>query len=70
MRFIIRSTKNGERLPLKEVEVKRKAAKERILELGLRYLEYEATLGSLDPMGRRIEETVRIIEDLGGERDV
>lgn len=66
MRYIVRTVENGERLGLDAVVAKRQAAYEKILGAGVQYIETEATLGSLDALGRRIEERVFIIEDVNG----
>lgn len=62
MKYIIRTVENGQRITLERVQEKKKAAYEKLLASGLQYLEHEALLGSLDAMGRRIEERVYIIE--------
>lgn len=66
MRYIIRTIEKetGKRLPLKQVNEKRLAAKTHVLETGLQYLETESMLGSFNAMGQRIEEQVYIIEDV------
>ena len=66
MRIIIRSADHGARLPAAIVEEKKKEARRRILESGVQYLEYPATLGSFDPGGHEIQEDVTIIEDVAG----
>ncbi len=66
MRYIVRTVENGERLGLEAVIAKRQAAYEKILEAGVQYIETEATLGSLDALGRRIEERVYVIEAVAG----
>lgn len=62
MRIIIRSSDHGLRLPAAQVEEKKKAAREKILEAGMHYLEYQAILGSFDVGGHEIQEEVTIIE--------
>lgn len=64
MRIIIRSADHGARIPAAVVEEKKQEARRRILESGLQYLEYAATLGSYDPGGNEIQEDVTIIEDV------
>lgn len=62
MKYIIRSIKDGKRIPVPEIEEKKKAAKEKLLNAGLNYLEYEAQLGTLNAQAQRIEEQVIVIE--------
>lgn len=66
MKYIIRTIKDGKRLPLADVNKKRVEAKERILSIGSQYTETESQLGSFNAMGKRIEERVYIIEDISG----
>lgn len=66
MKYIIRTIENGQRISLEHVQEKRKAVYEKILDAGMQYLESECTLGSLDAMGRRIEEHVYVIEPMTG----
>jgi len=66
MKYVIRSIEKGERIGVEKINEKRAAAREKILAAGFQYLEYEATLGSLDALGHRIEETVHIIEAIVG----
>ena len=68
MRYIIRATDHGRRLPVDEVERKALEVKEKVLESGRRYLEFQATLGQYDPLGKRIEEQVVVIDEV--DRDV
>ncbi len=66
MKFVIRSTKDGLRIPASEVNEKRKAARAKIIAAGLQYLEYQALLGSEDALGKEIQEEVTIIEAISG----
>lgn len=66
MKAIIRTIENGKRVPLEQVEKKRRAIKEKILETGMQYIETESMLGSTNAMGERIEEQVFVIEDVTG----
>lgn len=63
---IIRTTKDGKRLPMLEVQEKRTVLKNEILATGKLYTEYEAFLGFLDAKNERVEETVYIIEIIEG----
>ena len=67
MKYIIRSTDHGKRISKEVIDEKLNMAKKQILDFGLQYVEYQAVLGSLDPMGNRIEEQVVVIEDAGGD---
>lgn len=67
MKYIIRSTDHGKRISKEGIDEKINMAKGQILDFGLQYVEYQAVLGSLDPMGNRIEEQVIVIEDAGGD---
>ena len=66
MRYIVRTIENGARLGVEAIIAKRIAAYEKILAAGFQYLETEAMLGSLDALGRRIEERVYVIEAVAG----
>lgn len=69
MRYIIRSTTEGVPLSVDRIEKKRTELVRSIIAEGRRYLEYEATMGSTDLQGERIEETVRIVEEIN-EKEV
>lgn len=64
MRYIIRTVEHGQRIPLEAIQEKKMAAYSKFLDAGLQYIEYEATLGSLSPLGHRVEEKVFIIEPI------
>ena len=66
MRYIVRTIENGERLGLEAVVAKRQAVYEKLLAAGFQYVETEGMLGSLDALGRRIEDPVYIIEAVAG----
>lgn len=66
MKAIIRTIENGKRIPLDQVDNKRRSIKAKILETGMQYLETESMLGSVNAMGDRIEEQVYVIEDVSG----
>lgn len=66
MRVIVRTVENGARVPVAEVEKRRKAVKDQILAGRQQYTEVEAILGSLNALGQRVEERVYIIEDVMG----
>jgi len=66
MRYIVRTIENGSRLGVEAVTAKRQAVYEKILATGLQYIETEGMLGSLDALGRRIEERVYAIEAVAG----
>lgn len=70
MRYIIRTSDAGTPRGSPDIEARKKEVKKKILESGLQYLEYEAQLGSYDPLGQRIEERVIIIEEAGGSHYV
>lgn len=70
MKYIIRTIKDGKRIPLEEVNEKRNAAKKHILNTGVQYVEVEAMLGSYNAMSERIEEKVFIVEDVQAENYV
>jgi hypothetical protein len=61
VKTIIRSTDHGRRLPLTEVEAKKRKIRAQYLAAGLHYLEYKGLLGSA-PLGEAIVEEVTIIE--------
>lgn len=63
MKVIILTVENGKRLPLDQVNEKRRAIKEKILETGMNYIETESALGFYNATGKRAEEPVFIIED-------
>jgi hypothetical protein len=64
MKFIIRSTEGGERIPAKQIEEKRVASRAKLLEAGLNYLEYSAILGYENGMGHETQEEVTVIESI------
>ncbi|POR05600.1 hypothetical protein AU468_00025 [Alkalispirochaeta sphaeroplastigenens] len=64
MRYIIRTTTEGVPLPVERIDAKRLELVRSILARGKRYLEYEALLGSTDLQGDRIEEGVRVVEEV------
>lgn len=70
MKYIIRSTRDGKRIPAAEVDEKKKGARGKFLAAGLQYLEYPALLGFEDALGREVQEEVTIIEDIGKENYV
>lgn len=67
MRYIIRSVQDGKSIDYDKIEAKKKAAKTTLIHAGLHYIEYEATLGTLDALGERIEERVIVIEPSSGD---
>jgi hypothetical protein len=67
MRFIIRSSDYGARIPAADVEAKKLAVRKKILDSGFQYLEYQAHLGSFDLSGHEIQEQVTVIESVTGE---
>ena len=62
MKYFILTVEDGKRLPVDVIEAKRKAVKDKVLGMGLQYIETEAMMGSLDALARRIESRVYIIE--------
>ena len=72
MKYILRTTSEGVPLPVDRIRDKRKEVIASIIASGHNYLEYEAVLGSVDIQGDRIEESVKVIEDVSrsGERYV
>jgi len=66
MKYIIRSTKDGQRIPAAEVSENKKAARAKLLAANLQYLEYPALLGYENAMGLEIQEEVTIIEAVSG----
>jgi hypothetical protein len=69
MKTIIRSTDHGRRLPVTEIEEKKKKIRVQYLAAGLHYLEYKALLGTA-PMGDAIAEEVTIIEAIAEDNYV
>jgi len=67
MRYIIRTSEHGKRKPAAEIEEKKLEVKARMMNSGRHYLEFVAVLGTLDPLGNRIEEQVLVIEEVGGD---
>ncbi len=65
MKYVIRTSDHGARIPAAAVEEKKRAVRERILAAGMHYLEYPALLGSENMMGQAIAEEVTIIEPIG-----
>jgi hypothetical protein len=65
MKYVIRSTDHGARIPAATVEAKKQEARTRLLSAGLHYLEYMALLGTENPQGQPIAEEVTIIEAIG-----
>lgn len=61
MKYVIRSTKDGTRIPAALVEEKKQVARSTLIAAGLHYLEYPALLGSA-PLGEIVAEEVTIIE--------
>jgi hypothetical protein len=70
MKYVIRSTREGQRIPAAEVAEKKKAARAKLLAAGFQYLEYPALLGSENALGQEIQEEVTIIEAIGSENYV
>ena len=66
MKYVIRSTKDGRRIPAAEVEEKKAAARAKLLAAGLHYLEYDARLGYENALGVEVQEEVTIIEAIAG----
>lgn len=66
MKYIIRTIENGERLSVERIEEKQRALKEKILESGMNYLEFDAFLGSYNELGKRVKEPVHVIEPISG----
>jgi hypothetical protein len=64
MKFIIRSTEDGTRIPAKHVEEKRRSARAKLLDAGLNYLEYAASLGFINALGEETTEEVTVIESI------
>lgn len=62
MKYVIRSSDHGTRIPLSLIEEKKKAARAKLLSAGMHYLEYPALLGTMNAMGEEIAEEVTIIE--------
>jgi len=67
MKYVIRSTDSGLRIPAAQVEEKKKATRAKILAGGFQYLEHSALLGFEDALGREVQEEVTIIEAIAGE---
>jgi hypothetical protein len=65
MKYVIRSTKDGERISAALVEEKKKAARAKLLAAGMQYLESPALLGYENAMGQEVQEEVTIIEAIG-----
>jgi hypothetical protein len=70
MKYVIRSTEDGQRIPATKVEEKKKSARAKFLAAGLQYLEYDALLGSENALGQEVQEKVTIIEGIGRENYV
>ena len=66
MKFIILSTKDGQRIPAAAVEEKKKAARAKLLAAKLEYLEYAALLGHENALGLEVQDEVTIIEAISG----
>lgn len=66
MKYYIKTTdENGQRLPEEAVFGKRKAVKEKIIDMGLQYIEYEVIFGRLNAEMHRVEERMHVIEMMG-----
>lgn len=61
MKYVIRSTKDGGRIPAAQVEEKKQAARQTLIAAGMHYLEYSALLG-FSSLGAIVAEEVTIIE--------
>lgn len=70
MKYVIRSTKDGQRISVKDVEEKKAAARAQLLSAGLHFLEYPALLGYENGLGQAVREEVTIIEAIGRENYV
>jgi len=63
MKYYVKTTdENGKRIPVDAVNEKRKAVKEKIIGMGLQYIETEAMIGRLDASMNRVEERIYVIE--------
>jgi hypothetical protein len=62
MKYVIRTSDHGTRIPAATIEEKKRAARDKLLAAGLEYLEYPALLGSTNVLGDAIAEEVTIIE--------
>ena len=62
MKYVIRSTDGGIRIPQSEIDAQRRQVVRDIVSSGGRYIEYSAHLGSSNDIGDRIEEQVCVIE--------
>lgn len=63
MKYYVKTTdETGKRIPIDAVNEKRKAVKEKIIAMGMQYVETEAIIGRLDAAMNRVEERVYVIE--------
>lgn len=70
MKYVIRSTNGGARIPQSNIDAQRRQIVRGIVSSGGQYIEYSADLGSFDDTGERIEEQVSVIEVVSQEVEV
>ena len=70
MKYLIRSTDRGVRIPQSEIDAQRRRIVRGIVSSGGQYIEYSADFGSSDDTGDRIEEQVSVIEVVSQEVEV